>query len=144
MKICVDANVLVSFLLSPAPPHHPYRIIQGAIDDKYHLLVSETTIQEVLLNVSRKPYLAARIPEEATVRLVALLRTHATILPEIEMSIPSIVRDVKDDYLIAHAVIEGADLLISGDKDLLVLGTVGDVRIVSPATFVRLLDMGLE
>ena len=92
MNVCVDANVLVSVLLSPAPPQHPYRINKEAVDGEYHLLVSETTIREVLLNVSKKPHLAARPPSEATTRLVALLRTRATILPEIEVPIPSIAR----------------------------------------------------
>ncbi|HWV25173.1 MAG TPA: hypothetical protein VNZ58_13360, partial [Thermomicrobiales bacterium] len=61
-----------------------------------------------------------------------------------EVPVPSIARDVKDDYLIAHAVVEGVDLLIPEDKWLLALGMVGDVRTVSPANFVRLIDMSLE
>jgi predicted nucleic acid-binding protein len=53
--------------------------------------------------------------------------------------VPAVVRDPKDDYLIAHSVLEQVDYLVSGDKDLLVLGSVLGVRIVSPADFALLL-----
>lgn len=55
------------------------------------------------------------------------------------IQIPRITRDLKDDYLLAYAVVGEADYLVTGDKDLLVLEKIGEVAIVSPADFAKLL-----
>ena len=47
--------------------------------------------------------------------------------------------DPDDDHVIAAAVTANADLNISGDQDLLKLGSYGAIRIVSPATALSLL-----
>ncbi len=44
-------------------------------------------------------------------------------------------RDPDDDKFLSVAVSGHAEYLISGDKDLLTLGRVGSVSIVSPAGF---------
>jgi len=38
----------------------------------------------------------------------------------------------RDDYLVAYALVGGADYLVTGDADLLVLARVGEVKIVTP------------
>jgi predicted nucleic acid-binding protein len=48
-------------------------------------------------------------------------------------------RDVKDDYLLAYAVVGDADYLVTGDEDLLVVGKIGSVNITSPSAFLELL-----
>jgi len=49
-----------------------------------------------------------------------------------------VCRDPKDDMFLECADLAKADFLISGDKDLLVLGSYKRTRIVSPAEYVRL------
>ena len=46
-------------------------------------------------------------------------------------------RDPKDDIFLECAIRARADLLIAGDKDLLVLGAFEGVRIVTPAAYVN-------
>jgi putative PIN family toxin of toxin-antitoxin system len=46
-------------------------------------------------------------------------------------------RDPKDDMFLECAVLARADLLIAGDKDLLVLGAFQGIRIVTPAAYVH-------
>ena len=48
-------------------------------------------------------------------------------------------RDADDDYLIALARLHGAELIVSGDKDLLEWA-VQDPPVVTPADFEELLD----
>lgn len=144
MNVCIDTNVLISYLLNPSSTRPPTLVVHAFFQGRFDLVLSETILLELSRKVGSKSYLRAHISEADVSSFVALLRKTVTVAPEIPEPIPAIVRDVNDDFLIAHAVVEGVDLLISGDKDLLALGTVGDVRIVSPATFVRLLDAGLE
>ena len=55
-------------------------------------------------------------------------------------SVPRVVAaDVDDDQVIAAAVAAQADLVISGDRDLLVLGSHGEIRVISPAEAISLL-----
>ena len=46
---------------------------------------------------------------------------------------------VKDDYLLAYALVGSADYLATGDDDLPDLGEVEGVRIVSPSDFAEAL-----
>lgn len=140
MKICIDANVLISYLLNAAPERPPVRLLEYALQSRFELMVSETTLTEVQRSVRAKPYLSDRISSDEADDFVRLLRSFGTILPELEDEIPQVSRDRHDDYLIAHAVLEQVDFLVSGDRDLLVLGKIMGVRIVSPAGFVALLD----
>lgn len=48
-------------------------------------------------------------------------------------SVPRICRDPDDDHVIACAIAARADIIVSGDRDLLDLKRHGDIRIVSAA-----------
>jgi predicted nucleic acid-binding protein len=52
---------------------------------------------------------------------------------ELPEEIPRICRDPDDDRMVACAVAGDADAIVSGDDDLLVLGHVGRIRVLSPA-----------
>jgi predicted nucleic acid-binding protein len=51
-----------------------------------------------------------------------------------------VTRDIKDDYLLAYALVGRADYLVTGGEDLLVLGDVEGVKIVRPAEFWRVIQ----
>jgi predicted nucleic acid-binding protein len=46
-------------------------------------------------------------------------------------------RDPDDDHVLAAAVAAHADAIVSGDKDLLVLGTFQGILILSPTEFIQ-------
>jgi len=56
-------------------------------------------------------------------------------------TISRLVRDVKDDYLLAICEKVKADYLITGDKDLLVLGSYQHTRIVTMSYFLQILSV---
>jgi uncharacterized protein len=49
----------------------------------------------------------------------------------------ALCRDPKDDKFLELAMSGGADVIVSGDADLLVLNPFRGIPIVPPATFVR-------
>lgn len=49
-------------------------------------------------------------------------------------------RDAADDVVLATAVGAGAEVLVTGDKDLLVLGSYEGVSIITPRSFLERLD----
>lgn len=139
MRACVDTNVLISYLLVPGSIQPPSSIVRYAFERHYVLVLVETTLVELQAKVQSKPYLVDRIPVDELQSFVRSLRVVAEILPR-PHRLPRVTRDPRDDYLVSPAVLGQVDYVVSGDKDLLVLGEVGGVRIVSPAAFVSLLD----
>lgn len=53
---------------------------------------------------------------------------------------PTIVRDPADDAVLACALAAQADLIVSGDGDLLTLREFHGIRIVNPATAITLIE----
>jgi putative PIN family toxin of toxin-antitoxin system len=140
IRALIDANVLISVLLSPSSTKPPVAIIDHAFERVVDLLVSETTIKEFRNKVATKPYLASRLTSDDVEAFISILTDSSTILPELREEIPTLSRDRKDDYLLLHAVASSAEFLVTGDKDLLVLEQIDETRIVSPAEFMAILD----
>jgi putative PIN family toxin of toxin-antitoxin system len=84
---------------------------------------------EVLRREKFRPYLSLDEAEQ----YVSGIASRAEILADPE-SPPPVVRDPKDDYLVALARAAAADALVSGDGDLLALDRAG-VPIITPAAF---------
>jgi putative PIN family toxin of toxin-antitoxin system len=53
-----------------------------------------------------------------------------------------VCRDPDDDIVLATAVAASATLIVTGDDDLLVLGTYAGIAIVSPRRLLEMLDSG--
>jgi len=140
MKVLVDANVFISFLLNPEPDRIPSRIVSAAFTGVFALQISAELLDEIAHKVAAKPYLHARIPESRRVSLFTQLRAATTVADELAQPIPRVTRDPKDDYLIAHAIAEQVDVLVSGDRDLLALDGTFPFRILTPAAFAATLE----
>lgn len=139
MRVLLDTNIFISFLLSPRRDSPSTTIVRASILGKFVLLLPEGLLVELAARVRTKPYLAQRIPSEDVDELVQILSTIAEPIPPIEWPIPAVTRDPKDDYLIAYALVGSADYLVTGDRDLLTLGQVDHVNIVTAREFATLL-----
>ena len=67
------------------------------------------------------------------------MRAGGTLANDVAGNEP-ITRDPNDDYLVRLARAVGADVLVSGDRDLLE-ANLPDVAIVSPRTLIEQLDV---
>lgn len=140
VRALLDANVFISYLLSPDSMSAAIHVVEGAFTGAYQLLLPEEVIEELRGKTATKPWLVTHITSDETERLVAILQTVAEILPEIREPLPEVGRDRKDDYLFAHAVVGRADFLVSGDKGVQAVGQIGEVRVVSPAGFLDAIE----
>jgi predicted nucleic acid-binding protein len=61
-------------------------------------------------------------------------------LAEDEAAVPRICRDPHDDWVIACAVVGKADVIVSGDRDLLDLERVGDIPILTAGEYLTRLQ----
>jgi uncharacterized protein len=140
MRVLLDANILISYLLTPDGASPPVRIVEAAVWPKFVLLLPEALVEEMVVRIGSKPYLADRIRSAELTQFLEILRSAAEIIPRITEDIPAVTRDPKDDYLLAYALVGRADYLVTGDADLLMFRRLGNTQIVTPRDFGRILE----
>jgi uncharacterized protein len=130
LRVVLDVNVLVSALLSRAGA--PGRLIALWLEGAFELVVSEELLAE-LGRALAYPKLREYISREDAAAFIALLRATASMLADAERP-DHITRDPGDDYLVALAK-ASASVLVSGDRDLLVLAP--ELPIQEPGAFLE-------
>ncbi len=139
MRVLLDANILISFLLIPHKRSPIYQVVTAGLRGEFVILLPGPLLEELAKKVHEKKYLADRITPKELQEFVAMLAQLAETIPPITEPIPTVTRDPKDDYLLAYALVGEADYLVTGDDDLLVLKQVGQVEIVTPREYVAIL-----
>lgn len=130
MRLVVDTNVFVSAALKNSSwPAETLRWIT-----RYGGLLKSGATEEELFAVLQRPRFADKLPPWF---LPEVRRILGTAEPIAIIERIALCRDPADDKFLELAVNGRADLIISGDADLLALDTVRDIPIVTPAAFVR-------
>lgn len=130
MRLVVDTNVFVSAVIKENSS--PFIVLRW-VDRHDGLLKSVATEQEVL-RVLQRPRISALVVPSFRADAVQLL-AQAELITIAERI--AVCRDPKDDKFLELAVNGKADLIVSGDADLLVLNPFRGIPIVPPAVFVR-------
>ncbi|MGH7030131.1 MAG: putative toxin-antitoxin system toxin component, PIN family [Stellaceae bacterium] len=130
MRVVVDTNVFISAVLKERSL--PSDAVHLAAERDL-LLKSSTTEQELLITLAR-PRLAPLIPERFLGWLEEVLAA-AELVPITQQIV--VCRDPKDDKFLELSVNGHADLIVSGDADLLALNPFRSIPIITPAAFVR-------
>jgi putative PIN family toxin of toxin-antitoxin system len=132
-----DTNLLVSYLIAHRPPIAT--LIDQHLAQEHFILVSGAVLLEELDRVLRYPRLQRYYTEQMRTQYVALVAALGAIV-ELPESVPRICRDPDDDWVIACAVAGEADVIVSGDEDLLTLNQVGTIPVLSAAQFLDYLE----
>ncbi len=141
VRVIFDANIYISYLLSPARLGTITALFGAVASGQVKLLVMKQLQEELVGKVSSKAFLAKRISRQDLESFMDFLEQFAELLPDIDnQAIASISRDPKDDYLLAYALLGQADYLVTGDQDLLVIGKVNGLQIVTPGEFLNILQ----
>lgn len=133
MRAVLDANVLISALLSPKGS--PAQILSRWLVGEFELVVSESLLAEFERALAY-PKLRTRITPENAVEFVSFLRA-AAVLASDPPAPPRRAPDPGDDYLLALAEGEKA-IVVSGDQHLLELAD--RFPIYSPGAFLEALE----
>jgi putative PIN family toxin of toxin-antitoxin system len=124
VRLVIDTNVVVSALLWGGLP---YQLLQAAAAGEVELYSSPALLTE-LKEVLKRPHLATRVQHQSS-SIDQVMDFYAELAVIVSpLNTPRVVpRDIDDDIVIAVAIAAHADLIVSGDKDLLSMG--------SPTTF---------
>ncbi len=139
MRAVLDTNLLVSYLLTQGDTMS--RIVDHWEQWHFVAIVSPAMLAE-LKEVVRRPRLRSHMSLDPQV-LIDVIEQDAEVVPG-ELTLTGVCRDPKDDIFIACAVEGHADVLVSGDADLLAVGSHQGVQMMTPAAFLRLLDQQTE
>ena len=130
MRVVVDTNVIVSAAIKARSP--PFDVLRWIIANG-DLLVSEATEREVLL-VLQRPRLVAIVRPDFGPLLRTLFALAQTV--DIKERI-AVCRDPDDDKFLELAISGDAEVIITGDADLLALHPFRGIPIETPAEFLR-------
>ena len=130
MRVVLDTNVLVSAALKQKSMPGMAALL---VERRGGLLKSLATEQQ-LFEVVARPYFDALIDPDTRAWLKKLMG--AAELVAITGRIAA-CRDPTDDKFLELAINGRADLIVSGDGDLLALNPFRDIPIVTPAVFVQ-------
>ena len=130
MRVVCDTNVLIAGLVA-----------DGLCRDivKRRLPTQELFVSRILLAELDDKLREKFEIEPNDVPLLAAYRERASLVKPAVLPKP-ICRDSDDDAVLATAVAANADVIVTGDKDLLVLKEYAGARILSSREFVELLD----
>lgn len=123
VTIVYDSGIWVSALHFGGVPMEA--IEHGLISDN---VLSCIQIEDEVIRIIRKKFLRTESTNKQ--RLASLLEGTTKIT--VTGRISGICRDPKDDFILECAETGGADLIVTGDKDLLSLANYGTIEIVTP------------
>ncbi len=138
MRCILDTNVLVSHALLPDPVPRHYDAVRRCVETARGgvLLFSAATLEELRAVLRRPAFDRHRGRAEREAWLAGIEGAATLVEPA---AVAPLCRDPGDDKFLALADAGRADLLVTEDRDLLVLGRVGGTRILRPAAFVAAL-----
>ena len=128
-RVVIDTNVLISSLFLTTST--PARAVDKAVT-KAQLVATTETLRELIetLLLPKFDRYAHRDRREALLERVASLVEIVQIIQSIRAS-----RDPKDDKFLEAAVNGRADVIVTGDRDLLDLNSFRGIAIVTPAGY---------
>jgi uncharacterized protein len=128
LKVFADTNVLVAAFAT-----------RGLCADLIRTVLAEHQLHlsdRVLEELGRVLVGKIGVPEEAAEDIGAFLRSSASVMEESQPVLPRVgLRDPDDEAILGAARAMGADVLATGDKDLLEAPIVPGLTIVDPRGF---------
>lgn len=127
MRVVLDSNVLVSALATRGLCEDVLRLVLA----EHELVTTGPIIQEVTRVLARK----FRVPRTTVEEIGAFLGQYAATAGG-EAASRVAVRDPDDEIVLGAAIAAEADVLVTGDRDLLeVRQRVIEIRILDPRAF---------
>lgn len=130
MRIFFDTNVIISGFVSQG---YSFDVIKDAAN-KHEVYCTEYLLKET------KKILSTKFPLSGeTINSIISTIKEQFIDGETANTVEKISRDPKDDQILADAVTNKIDVIITGDKDLLELKNYQGIKIILPKDYWKLI-----
>jgi putative PIN family toxin of toxin-antitoxin system len=131
VRIVFDTNVLVAAFTSLGLCHQAYEYALARTD----IVTARRLLDELHDTLTGKMKIDPSLADE----ILAELANELEIVEPMPL-LKSICRDEDDDWVLATALAGHSDIIVTGDKDLLVLKQFQGIKILSPRQFVEWMD----
>lgn len=130
-RIVADTNLLISRLL--LPESLPAKAVRKAVAEG-QLLISDATLEELADALSRPKFdsYVSLDDRQQFIRVLNRIAERVTITAPVKAC-----RDPRDDKFLEVALHGDADLIVTGDRDLLVLHPFRGLDILSPRQYLE-------
>lgn len=137
VRAVLDANVVISALIRPDSA--PGRILRAAIEGEAVIIVVSAPLLDELRAALAYPRIRRllRMNRRDIEEFALLLERIADPVSIAAQPSTGLCRDPDDEPYLQTAIVGRADVIVSGDRDLLDLGAAEDIPIVAPAEFLR-------
>jgi putative PIN family toxin of toxin-antitoxin system len=143
LRVVLDTSVLVSTVLFPKGV--PAQVFMAWRAHCYSLFTTPAILKELVQTLGysriRRRY---DVTETKVEEMLGVLREYAAFVPGTVDVSDSDVRDPNDRVILSSCVEAQAHVLVSSDKDLLVLGAYRGTEIVTPRQFLDIFVSGEE
>ncbi len=128
-RIVVDVNVYISALAFGGTPAKAFDRIEF---NRWEIIISSIIYDDILKTLINK---FKWDQSRATTAINELIKNALTVEPT---EIITVCRDVDDNHIIECAISSNAELILTGDKDLLELHPFQKINIFTPADFLKI------
>ena len=123
MRLLLDANVLFAAYLS-------HGVCAGLYEEA--LLHAEIIVsEEILSELGEKLVSKGKLTKSEAAEVIGAVRSDAEVVGALPLDQP-VCRDPDDDTVLGSALSGKADMIVTGDKDLLVLKSFRKIPILTP------------
>jgi putative PIN family toxin of toxin-antitoxin system len=133
LKVFLDTNVLVAAFATRGLCADVLRTVLA----EHELILSELVVREFRRVLSKK----LKVPDER-IRAAEAVFEGIPLVPKPKKPSSLEIRDSADRWILASAEASGAEVLVTGDEDLLSVAGEAVIRIASPRAFWELLRTG--
>lgn len=128
-RIILDTNLWISFLISKKLDKLDPILESGGVSFLFSL-----ELLEEFLEVSKRPKFSRFFTESDVLEILRMFSDFGELV--VVKSEPNLCRDPKDNFLLGLAFDGKADFLITGDDDLLEIGSFYQTKIIAWSSFV--------
>ncbi|HOO73406.1 MAG TPA: putative toxin-antitoxin system toxin component, PIN family [Spirochaetota bacterium] len=126
MKVVLDTNIIVAAYASRGLCNSLFELCL----DRCSVIISDFILNEVKKTLAKK----LKMPDTNVTTVIDFLKEFC-ILSSYSRLAESVCRDKSDNEILALAVSNNAEYIITGDNDLLVLREYNGIPIVNPRDF---------
>ena len=134
-RVILDTSVYVAALIAEKGPSA--EVLELLIEKEVFNFNTAEILEEVKDVIGREKF---AIPKEKQQHLIHLIQEVAFEILQLEQFKVKQCRDPKDDKFLSLAKQVEADYLITWDEDLLVIGRIGNTKVVTPGEFLAILS----
>ena len=129
-RIIIDTNLWISFLIT-----NNYSKLDEIIFSRQGILIFSQELLDEFLGVARRPKFRRFLSSLDVENILETIDEYAEFV-KVHSKI-DVCRDLKDNFLLLLATDSNADILLTGDKDLLDLVKFGKTSIITISDFLK-------